>query len=45
MAKERKRLRLPPDRKFATKIALGWRMIERVKEEGLPFALVCYDTL
>ena len=45
MAKERKRLRLPPDRQFATKIELGWQMIARVKEEGLPFELVCCDTL
>jgi SRSO17 transposase len=45
MAKERKRLGLPPDRKFATKIELGWRMIERVSLEGLPFEIVCCDTL
>lgn len=45
MAKERKRLGIPPDRKFATKIELGWQMIERVNDEGLPFEMVCCDTL
>lgn len=45
MAKERKRLCIPPDRKFATKIELGWQMIERVSGEGLPFEIVCCDTL
>ena len=37
MAKERKRLGVPPDRKFATKVQLGWQMIERVSSEGLRF--------
>ena len=45
MAKERGRLGAPPDRKFATKIELGWRMIERATAEGLPFEWVCCDTL
>ena len=45
MAKERQRLRIPPDRKFATKIELGWQMIERLTDEGLPFEIVCCDTL
>jgi len=45
MAKERKRLGVPPGRKFATKIELGWQMIERVSSEGLPFEVVCCDTL
>src|SRR5436190_25052 len=44
-AKQRRQLGIPPDRKFATKIELGWRMIERVQEEGLPFELVACDTL
>lgn len=44
-AKERRRLGIPPDRKFATKIELGWQMIERVAQEGLPFELVACDTL
>lgn len=45
MTKERKRLCIPPDRKFATKIEPGWQMIERVRDEGLPFEVVCCDTL
>jgi|SRR5215207_142847 len=45
MAKEGRRLGVPADRKFATKIELGWQMIERVSAEGLPFELVCCDTL
>lgn len=44
-AKERRRLGIPPDRKFATKIELGWQMIERVANEGVPFELVACDTL
>lgn len=43
--KESRRLGIPPDRKFATKIELGWRMIERAASEGLPFEWVCCDTL
>lgn len=44
-AKARKHLRIPLERTFATKIELGWQMIGRVQEEGLPFELVCCDTL
>ena len=44
-AKERRRLGVPPDKRFATKIELGWRMIERVMGEGLPCEWVCFDTL
>jgi len=44
-AKERRRLGVPPDKRFATKIELGWRMIERVTLEGLLFDWVCFDTL
>lgn len=43
-AKERKRVAIPPDRRFQTKIELGWLMIERVHAEGLPFELLCGDT-
>lgn len=43
-AKERKRLAIPPDRRFQTKIELGWQMIERVHAEGLPFEWLCGDT-
>lgn len=45
MVKERLRLGIPVDREFATKIELGWLMIERVASEGLPFEWVCCDTL
>ncbi|HEX8999421.1 MAG TPA: transposase, partial [Blastocatellia bacterium] len=44
-SKDRKGLAIPPDRRFQTKIELGWQMIERVGQEGLPFGLVCGDTL
>lgn len=44
-AKERARLGVPPGRRFATKIELGWQMIQRVQAEGLSFELVCCDTL
>ena len=44
-SKERKRLAIPPDRRFQTKVELGWQMISRVGQEGLPFDLVCGDTL
>ena len=45
MTSERRRLGIPEDRGFATKIELGWRMIERVAKEGLPFEAVGCDTL
>jgi len=45
MAKQRRRLLIPPDKKFATKIELGWRMIERVVSEGMRCDWVCFDTL
>ena len=44
MEHERKRVGLPGERKFSTKIELGWKMIQRAKENGLPFkALGCDD--
>jgi len=45
MAKERARLGVPPERRFATKIELGWQMIARAQAEGVPFAWVTGDTL
>jgi SRSO17 transposase len=45
MASERKRVGVPMERKFATKIELGWRMIQRVKAHGLPFEVVACDDL
>jgi SRSO17 transposase len=43
MADERKRQGIPPERPFATKIEWGWRMIQRVKANGLPFEGVACD--
>jgi SRSO17 transposase len=44
MAAERQRLGVPKDRAFATKVELGWQMIERAVANGLPFeALGCDD--
>jgi SRSO17 transposase len=44
MASKRKSVGIPKDREFATKIQLGWQMIERVKQRGLLFkALACDD--
>jgi SRSO17 transposase len=45
MTKERKRVGVPPERQFATKIELGWRMIQRVKANGLLFEAVACDDL
>jgi SRSO17 transposase len=45
MANECKRVGVPETRKFATKIELGWRMIQRVKAHGLPFEAVACDDL
>lgn len=45
MAAERKRVGVPAERRFATKIELGWQMIQRVKTNGLPFEAVACDDL
>ncbi len=45
MAAERQRLGVPANRQFATKIELGWQMIQRVAQEGVPFEAVGCDTL
>ena len=42
-AKRRKRLGLPADRTFATKLDLGLQMIRRARVQGLPFELVACD--
>jgi len=42
MAAERRRVGVPAERKFATKIELGWRMIQRAK---VPFEAVAMDDL
>lgn len=45
MAEVRQQLGIPSERQFATKIELGWRMIQRVMAEGLPFDAVLCDDL
>jgi SRSO17 transposase len=41
----RQRLGIPPERQFATKIELGWQMIQRVRVSGVPFEAVLCDEL
>jgi SRSO17 transposase len=44
MESTRNRVGIPKERKFATKVQLGWQMIERVKQRGLQFkSLACDD--
>jgi SRSO17 transposase len=45
MAQERQRVGIPLEREFETKIELGWKTIERVKANGLPFEAVACDDL
>ncbi len=44
-ASRRKQAGIPLDRQFQTKLELGWQMIRRVQERGLPFEAVAFDTL
>lgn len=43
MAERRQQVGLPPERRFETKIELGWKMIQRVQAQGLPFEGVACD--
>ncbi|MFQ5857039.1 MAG: transposase [Anaerolineae bacterium] len=43
MAEAWKRVGLPPERQFETKIELGWKMIQRAQAQGLPFDGVVFD--
>ena len=43
MAELRERLGIPPERKFETKIELGWKMILRTHANGFPFEAICCD--
>jgi len=44
MAELRQQLGIPPEQAFETKIEKGWKMIQRVQAQGLPFeALACDD--
>ena len=45
MAELRKKLRIPAEREFETKIELGWKMIQRAHANGLPFEAICCDDL
>jgi SRSO17 transposase len=44
-ADKRAAVGLPVERAFATKIELGWQLIQRVKAKGLPFEAVACDDL
>ncbi|MBU1751230.1 MAG: IS701 family transposase [Chloroflexi bacterium] len=45
MAAARQRVGVPPDRQFATKVQLGWIMIQCLQARGLSFAAVACDDL
>src|SRR4051794_2044740 len=45
LAAERTRLGIPPARLFATKVELGWQMIERVLAAGVRFEVLLCDDL
>jgi SRSO17 transposase len=44
-ASRREKVGIPADRRFQTKIELGWQMIERAQAMGLPFEAVAFDSL
>ena len=43
MAELRKKLGIPAEQEFETKIELGWKMIQRTHANGLPFEAICCD--
>ena len=45
MSDKRRRLGIPAERQFETKIELGWKMIQRAIANGFPFEAVGCDTL
>ena len=45
LAGERTRLGIPPGRQFATKVELGWQMIQRVIAAGVPCEVLLCDDL
>lgn len=45
MAERRKKTGIPDEREFASKVDLGWQMIQRVQLHGLPFDAVACDDL
>lgn len=44
-ADARTRLGIPEEREFATKVELGWKMIQRVQEHGVHFDVLACDAL
>jgi SRSO17 transposase len=44
-APKRKKLQIPEEHRFATKLALGLQMIRRAKDRGVPFEAVACDEL
>ena len=44
-AQRRRELGIPPKRRFETQIALGLKMVKRVKAKGVPFDLLACDAL
>ncbi|HDQ72835.1 MAG TPA: IS701 family transposase [Chloroflexi bacterium] len=45
MTELRQQVGIPPEREFETKIELGWKMIQRVKANELPFEAIACDDL
>jgi SRSO17 transposase len=43
-AEKRKEVGIPDQRNFQTKPELGWQMIQRVRERGIPFQAVLMDS-
>lgn len=41
----REQVGIPAERRFQTKLELGWQLIQRVQAQGLPFEAVAFDTL
>jgi len=44
-AQKRKQIDLPSERQFQSKPDLAWKIIQRVENNGIPFAAVSFDTL
>lgn len=45
MAELRKKVGLPPERGFLTKLELAWQLIQRIVAKGLPFEAIAFDDL
>jgi SRSO17 transposase len=44
-AEKRAEVGMPPERQFATKVELGWQLIQRAQANGVPFVAVGCDEL